>query len=424
NFEDTNGQSAIATNGSLAFVPDGAGGATAEPYDPATGIVSASGTTEADYINLALGTPSGCAVDLNFLRAGGIDAQAFTDVFTTLCVLTAATSSGGPTTLPLNQFRDIARVIAANHRGIVKQVIIVRGDSPAGQHFSSKMSDSGTKVTENAFGMEEMRLFGAFTGVTGEYDDTGNNVGIDYHGGGLLFGGDYTTETESGGTMRYALSLGYDEVQGDLEGSDSTSDSKGITIGGTASYFDPQGWYVLGDLQFGFHDFSNKREVGSSFASSDPKVRSFTTEVEAGYTYALEGPLQTITPFAGLGFGRYEVSDYEEDTGIEIDDFTTDVGYAIVGVRGNSTIPSDMGDYYAAFEVAGRINLFSDDETAEFVSGTGTAIVDGVEDDSLAVTLEVGYDVDEKSRLFARYSGNYSEVVQQHSLNLGYQYNF
>jgi hypothetical protein len=56
-FQDAAGNPAIATDGTTAFIQDGTGFTTAA-YDPATGVVSAAGATEADYIELAFSTPN------------------------------------------------------------------------------------------------------------------------------------------------------------------------------------------------------------------------------------------------------------------------------------------------------------------------------------------------------------------------------
>ncbi|MFO1257468.1 MAG: vWA domain-containing protein [Gammaproteobacteria bacterium] len=69
-----------------AFGIDSAGNAYLEDgfgsYNTSTGGVPVSGfgTTQADYINLALGT-GGASWDLNVLRLGGLSAQAFTEAF-------------------------------------------------------------------------------------------------------------------------------------------------------------------------------------------------------------------------------------------------------------------------------------------------------------------------------------------------------
>jgi hypothetical protein len=63
--------------GNLAYFADGVGGFTSG--GPAF-IGNGAGTTETDYVDLALGT-GGAAWDLNLLRAGGLTAQSFTAAF-------------------------------------------------------------------------------------------------------------------------------------------------------------------------------------------------------------------------------------------------------------------------------------------------------------------------------------------------------
>ncbi|MEM6277517.1 MAG: vWA domain-containing protein, partial [Pseudomonadota bacterium] len=208
NIESDQGTSAIATNGTQAIISDGTGGTFAEGFDPTTGIIFAAGTTEADYIDLALSTNGGCVADLNFLRSGGVDAQAFASVFET-CITSAVavvvTPGGVVTTFPINQFRDLARVISSTHRGAVRQVVFYTEDA----HLAEMMSTQGMSIIENAFGFENVRVFGIASGVRGEYDyDPGNNADIDYSGGGFLVGADFTSPV-SGGMARGSLSFGF-----------------------------------------------------------------------------------------------------------------------------------------------------------------------------------------------------------------------
>ena len=135
NLEDDAGTPAIATDGVTAFVQDGTSFTTA----PFGSVTSASGSTEADYIDLALATPSGCAATLNELRAGGDAATAFAEVLLQ-CLTVAAQGGGGGLIVPLNQYRDSTTVVMENHRTQVRRLAFGpgamlnpgRGDGDAG----------------------------------------------------------------------------------------------------------------------------------------------------------------------------------------------------------------------------------------------------------------------------------------------------
>ncbi|MEM6276917.1 MAG: autotransporter outer membrane beta-barrel domain-containing protein, partial [Pseudomonadota bacterium] len=246
----------------------------------------------------------------------------------------------------------------------------------------------------------------------------------DYSGGGFLVGADFTSPV-SGGMARGSLSFGFDRVTGDLPGTMSMVDTSSYTLHGTYGYYEDTGWYVLADLQFGYHDFENMRMTAAGISTSTPDVRAFTGELEAGYRVEMAGSsLKAVTPFVGLGFGRYDVNNYVEDTGIELEDWTNNVGYGIVGVRGEAEAPVSAGNLYAAFEFAGRISFDSSDDLVDFVGGGGTAVVDGVTDDEFAITVELGLDIDADSKVFARYDGGFSEVVEQHAINVGFRHAF
>jgi hypothetical protein len=73
----SNSQALGVSVGNLAYFADGSGGFTSG----SPGVVgNGAGTTEDDYVNLALGL-DGAAWDLNLLRAGGLTAQSFTAAF-------------------------------------------------------------------------------------------------------------------------------------------------------------------------------------------------------------------------------------------------------------------------------------------------------------------------------------------------------
>lgn len=78
NFYDGAGNRALGIDADgNAYIADGFGGYTISTGGHATW---GSGTTIADYVNLALAT-GGAAWDLNLLRAGGLTAQSFTEAF-------------------------------------------------------------------------------------------------------------------------------------------------------------------------------------------------------------------------------------------------------------------------------------------------------------------------------------------------------
>ncbi|MEM1374837.1 MAG: autotransporter domain-containing protein [Pseudomonadota bacterium] len=417
------GTAAIATDGTQAIISDGTGGTFAEGIDVATGIDSFAGTTEADYVDLALATNGGCVADLDFLRAGGLDAQSFAAVFET-CITAAVAvvvTPGGVTTFPINQFRDLARVISSTHRGAVRQIVFYTEDA----HLAEMMSTQGMSVIDNALGFEKMRLFGVATGMRGDYDyGAGNNADIDYSGGGFIVGADFTSAV-SGGMARGSLSFGFDRVTGDMPETMGMVETSSYTLHGTYGYYEDTGWYVLADLQFGYHDFENMRMTGGGTATATPDVRAFTGELEAGYRMEMAGgPISAVTPFFGLGFGNYDVNTYVEDTGTELEDWTNTVGYGILGVRGEAATPVTAGDLYAAFELAGRISFDDSDDVVDLVGGGGAAVVDGVSDDEIAVTIELGLDLDTDSKIFARYDGGFSDVIEQHAINVGFRHAF
>lgn len=89
--------SAVGTNGSDAYVADGAGGYTSSAF---TGYGYAYGTTVANYSDLAIAT-GGASWDLNQLRAGGNTALSFTNAFVDIKVQEIVSQTPEPGTLVL-----------------------------------------------------------------------------------------------------------------------------------------------------------------------------------------------------------------------------------------------------------------------------------------------------------------------------------
>jgi hypothetical protein len=88
---------AVGTNGTDAYVADGAGSYTTAGF---LNYQGAYGTTVADYSDLAIAT-GGASWDLNMLRAGGLTAQSFTDAFVDIKVQEIITQTPEPSTLAL-----------------------------------------------------------------------------------------------------------------------------------------------------------------------------------------------------------------------------------------------------------------------------------------------------------------------------------
>lgn len=83
--------------GGACFVADGAGGYTLGTNGTA---FNGAGNTIADYVNLALAS-GGAAWDLNILRAGGLNAQSFTEAFVDIKVQEIQNQTPEPGTLAL-----------------------------------------------------------------------------------------------------------------------------------------------------------------------------------------------------------------------------------------------------------------------------------------------------------------------------------
>ncbi|MFO7758805.1 MAG: autotransporter outer membrane beta-barrel domain-containing protein, partial [Roseovarius sp.] len=426
NFQTATGEDAIAANETTAFVQDGTTFTTAA-YDPATGVVSAAGTTEADYIELAFSTPNGCAASLNELRDGGDSATAFAAVL--LECLTVAARGGGGLVVPLNQYRDSTTVVMENHRAQVRRLAFGPGailnpdDQPATQN---------AQIADDMFNVDGLRGYGMITAYTGDYDANNNNVGLDYDGYGIIIGADHTQAVTTG-TVRFGASVGYGELDADEKGSQSSLDTDSTTLQLYAAYSRPDGFYTQGNLQYAWHDFTNRRVAGGTTFVGKPDGDSYSAEVEVGYRMDPmpmgKDPVNIVavhlTPFAALGYEDHSVDGYtESNAGVTVSSFDEDTAYGRLGVRAMLEQFREGNRYYGAIEVAGTGNFNGTSQSVPINGGAAFAPISSRDDLRLDVRLEAGADLNANSSIFINLDGAFSNNSDQYAATAGLKLTF
>ncbi|MFB9151158.1 autotransporter domain-containing protein [Roseovarius ramblicola] len=421
-FEDNIGTTAIGTDGTTAFVQDGTSFTTA----PFGSVTAADGSTEADYIDLALATPNGCAASLNELRDGGDTATAFSAVLLQ-CLTVAAQGGGGM--LPLNQYRDSTTVIMENHRAQVRRLAFGPG---AILNPGEETVTQDAQVAEDMFNMAGVRGYAMVSGYSGDYDAFGSNVGLDYDGYGFIVGADHTRDLASG-TTRFGLSIGHDELGADQKNSRSSLETDATTLQVYAAYARPDGLYVQGNAQYAWHDFENRRVTGTTAFVGDPDGESYSVEAEVGYR---NGPMPLgkgpgsgaalfVTPFAALGYEHHSVDGYtESNNGVQVDDFDEGTGYGRLGVRAMVEKLQQGNRYYSAIEISGTGNFSGTSQQVALNGGASRAPISSRDDLRLDVRLEAGAELSANSAIFINVNGGFSDNSEQYAATAGIKLNF
>ncbi|SLN26331.1 Autotransporter beta-domain protein [Pseudoruegeria aquimaris] len=430
NIIDTNGDFALGSDGTNAFVQDGSS-FVVTPLDSTSGV----GTTDADYIQLAFSTPNGCVGDLGFLRSGGDAATAFAESLST-CVFVSAVGTGA-LTLPLNQYRDTASVIARTHHSATRRMAMASDTYyPTG---GSVDVSSNAQVYDDMMGVEGLRGYAQVTGYNGNYDAFGANVALDYSGGGILVGVDHTRALNGDvlnegevSMLRYGASVAYNNFSTDLTGSSSSLDTRNYILELYAVYENRAGFYGIADLQFGSYDFENRRVAGATAYVGNTSGTSYQAEIEIGRRMPKhmtnpgvhDGSIQ-FTPFAALGWEKYDVDGYTESNGgVTVDGFDEDTGYGRIGFRlANSRTRGDTL-YFGSIEVAAARAFNDTYQMVPLNGGSSFAVIEGIDQNRLEVILEGGVKLDNNSSLFANYEGRFSDNSDQHALSAGLRIRF
>lgn len=436
-FQDNQGRTAIATDGEEALVFDN-GQVVIAPFSRVTG---GFGTTEEDYVLLSLGTPDGCVADLNFLRQGGAEAQAFADVFGR-CLIAAIEAPnsppGGQVPVLVNVPSHVARSIQRQHRRATRTFLSVGMGSPIVQEALSK-ANLNTKMVEDVFGADGLRAYVLVDYVNGEVGAFGTNSGIGYDGVGTVFGVDYTLDGSvyggtPGETLTVGGSIGYQSVNGSVPGQGASLDAGAYSGQLYAMVQMPKGPYLLGTASYTHSDFDQRRQAGGAIVTASPSGKVMSSEIEGGFQFPELRPIfgtdaaaVQVTPFAGMQLVYEEVNGFTDSAGVRfgsVDDLSL-VGR--LGIR--STVSYELApetELFTQIELAGAFDFLSDDDTVLVTVGgiTRPTVVSAADDAALELRLVAGAKVQDFITAFVQYSGDFSEHVREHGVAGGLVINF
>ncbi|MGI3212366.1 autotransporter domain-containing protein [Roseovarius tibetensis] len=421
---DDQGNTAIASDGTTAFIQDGNGFTTA-PFGSVTGD---AGSTEEDYIQLAFSTPNGCTASLNELRKGGQTATAFSAVLLE-CLTTAAVGGGGGMAVPLNQYRSSTKVVMEHHRAQTRRIAFGPGAS-----FDPDAPEvtQNAQVAEDMFTMDGLRGYAMVSAYSGDFDAYRNNVGLDYDGYGIIVGADHTREVGTG-TARFGASLGYGEIDADEDNSLSSLSTDSTTLQFYAAYSRPDGLYTQGNVQLAWHDFTNRRVAGGTTFVGTPDGETYGAEVEVGYRNEPmplgKDPASTalfhLTPFGALGYEYHSVDGYTETNGgVTVASFDEDTLYGRLGVRAMIERFHEGNRFYSAIEVAGTGFFSGTNQGVRINNGAAIAPISSRDDVRLDIRLEAGAELNETSKIFVHVDGGFADHSTQYAATAGLELKF
>ena len=287
-------------------------------------------------------------------------------------------------------------------------------------------------MAEDMFTMPGLRGYAMVSAYDGDYDAFGQNVGLDYDGYGFIVGADHTQDIATG-TLRFGLSLGYDNLDADQKASRSSLSTDSTTVQLYAAYARPDGLYTQGNVQYAWHDFTNRRVAGASTFVGRPDGDSFSAEVEVGYRNApvplskdpATSALFYLTPFAALGYDYHSVDSYTETNGgARVSSFDEDTAYGRLGVRAMIEQMHKGNRYYSAIELAGTGNFNGTSQSVPINGGAVLAPISSRDDLQLDVQLEAGAELNANSAVFINVQGAFADNSRRYAATAGFEFNF
>lgn len=436
-----NNEIAVATDGTSAFVRDGVG-LVAVPL----GSTSGPGTTDADYIQPALMTSSGCVADLKQLREGGDSAAAFAEIFST-CLVEAAVgapppaqqqivvAAPPPAELFLNVYRDSVYAVQMSLDNNLQQIISVDLGSDLVRNALAAASDD-VQVVDDILNVKGLRAYLIVDAMTGQFDQFGNNKQSDYSGVGTIFGADYTISDVLGLGEKATVGarLSYHSVSSDVDFPRGALDTEAVSGQLYAAVKMPAGIYVVANAQANFSNYEQRRVQDGDVFPGETDGFSFSADIEAGFESPRIVPLSDtpefgvrFTPFAGFGVDYRSVDGFQEgNSGVEVDSFSDTSLVARAGLRATATYDiDDDATLFFQSKIAAQLDLVDDDQHVMINNGFSPfEPIEAVDDVTLQLGAVLGANISDKANVFFSWNGGFSPNANTHTFSGGAVVNF
>jgi len=404
---DGSSTTAVGTDGTVTYIADGSGG-----FTQGAGVVftSASGTTKADYTDLALAS-GGCVADLNQLRAGGNTANSFAGAFTnclTIAIRDSGSSAGLAATvgrLPLVSVHMVNRRAGiAIGRNVFGRLGVRRlaGNSPAPTAFQTALlaqqsaekglSGGGASADRFAFNLRKAEFFIAGHYDEGDVDTTTTSVATSYDTRAFSSGVDYQFRDDFIG----GVALGVIDGNSRNDDGSGSFDTSGMSLSLYGTYFNEKGIHVDGMFSYLNLEHDSTRLSGANTVMANFDSRQLSVMVQAGWDRPIpNGNGLIATPFVNLSYVNSKVDSYNE----------SGVGALAVGKDTSNSLTSELGVALSkmisrssgSFNLIGEaafVHEFNDDGRSVSVSTVGstttfTTPVQGLDNDYFRVGLGV-----------------------------------
>lgn len=440
----------VGTDGTDSYVADGSGG-----FTPQTGVSidNASGSTTADYTNLAIAA-QGCVANLNVLRNGGTDAQSFSGAFLNCLsnVIQAQPGSSGIQQLALSS-RTLPRIISYNRQTGIFQLQNIN------QRMSSRRNNQVVQVDLDKLKIEQdgqmvsyrdileqqgiSNVNGAAAGEgeistlakglfiegrmdRGSFDGDASSAGSDYDTNGLTIGFDYRFNPN----LLAGVALGYTDNNTEQDNNQGETDTEATSLFLYGTYYPTNNVFIDGLLGYSWsnHDISRNFGGNTMTASTDSETQYLM--VKSGYNYAISNSLQ-VTPTLAANYEKVNVDGYSE-SGVAPLSVADDEAESV-----RLTLGGELVKYLQVKQKDVELNAnvafvkeFADDSRSVAVNFVGSSSVlnmDISELDQEYVTLGLGTTVwlSKTSKLALSYNTFIENSdVENHSLAAQFRYEF
>jgi len=424
---DSMGQPAIGTNGTEAFIVDGAGNVTQVPLGAVT---SSEGSTEADYIAPALASTNGCIADLNQLRAGGDAANGFAQVFNLCLARAAAVAPLPPATLShplLSVIRDLGMSFARSQSRAAS--FRMDGLDGGGAHRGAGYTPSRGEVALDAYGIEGLRVFVNFRAVDGDTDDNNNNAGFDYDGYSMTAGFDKSFDLGQAGTVGTAL-IGLAGTMSDYSasadggvGSVAMKSYGGTLYGGLETN---SGFYADANVGYALLDIDSDRVSGGNGFSGDTDGTLLSGGMRVGYDFParLANPIRgrnfTVGPYASIDYANLDIDGFGEDNnGLTVGGYDSERLDGEIGLRGQLGFEVNGATAFVKGRAGYRHDFLDDGQSVSLGNSggaTGSQKIDSSDEGAFVLGLGLGGAVNQSMTFAFEYDGYFGEDTTEHGI--------